>query len=580
MRAILRVLPVAALGLCLYFVFRAEEPAEAAAGTSLCFVDVAARSGIDVVNVSGDPRRWYIPESNGCGAAWLDHDQDGDVDLFVGNGAGLEYVDDGKKLEVRRTATSRLYENQGRLRFDDVSVATGAARSDWINAVAVGDVEGDGDPDLYLGCFGPDVLLVKEGGRFVDETKPSGLGNDSWAAGAAFGDANRDGFLDLYVANYCVFDPKAPPLEGKRNLIDGVEVAWGPEGENKRGINPGAPDRFYIGEGNGRFREATKEAGLELEAPLCSYACVFSDVDDDGWPDILVANDLQPANLFMNLEGARFRDQAVERGFAFDAQGKPTSAMGLFVEDIDQDGDFDVLRTNFDMEPNSLHVNDGDGRFTDRAEVLGLAAPSLDRLGWGGGFLDADLDGDLDLMVANGHVYPQAEKIGMHGWLQQSQLFEGKPHPYYGVLWEDATARAGSGFEPLTSARGVAIGDPDDDGDPDVLIVDVDRPPRLLENRSVHDGRWVGVQLVGQWSNKEGLGARIEVHADGKTWTREMRTTQGLYSAHDPRLLFGLGDVSAIDSIEIHWPSGITQVVGRPTFDRYHVIHEKAEPAR
>ena len=299
--------------------------------------------------------------------------------------------------------------------------------------------------------------------------------------------------LDRYRA-----DLENPPLEGKRNVIDGVEVAWGPEGENKRGINPGAPDRFYLGDGNGRFREATKEAGLELEAPLCSYACVFSDVDADGWPDILVANDLQPANLFMNLEGARFRDEALERGFAFDAQGKPTSAMGLFVEDIDQDGDFDVLRTNFDMEPNSLHLNDGTGRFSEQAEVYGLAAPSLDRLGWGGGFLDADLDGDLDVVVANGHVYPQAEKIGMHGWLQQCQLYEGKEHPYYGVLWEDATASAGPGFEPLTSARGVAIGDPDDDGDPDLLIVDVDRPPRLLENRSLRDGRWVGVQLVGR----------------------------------------------------------------------------------
>jgi len=276
------------------------------------FVDVAEKAGIDVVNVSGDPRRWYIPESNGCGAAWLDFDSDGDMDLFVANGSGVEYVDDGKRLDVKHDATSRLYRNDGRLEFRDVSQIYDANRSEWINAVAVGDVDNDGDPDMYLGCFGDDVYLENQIAPFEDRTAEAGLANPYWAAGAAFGDCNRDGDLDLYVANYVLFDPENPPVGGQRHEIEGVEVAWGPEGENKQGINPGAPDVLFFGDGEGHFRDVTKRAGVELEKALCSYAVVFSDVDDDGWQDILVANDLQPANLFMNQGDGYFTDEAFE----------------------------------------------------------------------------------------------------------------------------------------------------------------------------------------------------------------------------------------------------------------------------
>ncbi len=581
MHALLRALPLIGFGVLAFVLLRpARRDTEPVPGTRISFVDIAAEAGIDVVNVSGDPRRWYIPESNGCGAAWFDHDGDGDMDLFVANGAGMKYVDDGKTLEVVPSASSRLYRNDGFLHFSDITVESGAARQDWINAVAVGDVDNDGDSDLYLGCFGPDVFLRKAAGRFVEATGAVHLGNDLWAAGAAFGDANKDGHLDLYVANYCLFDPAHPPLEGQRNVIEGVEVAWGPEGENKRGLNRGAPDRFWLGDGQGRFRDETSAAGFELAEPRCSYACVWSDVNGDGWPDLLVANDMQPANLFMNQGEGKFVDLALERGFAVGEGGKPTSAMGLMVEDFDRDGDFDVLRTNFDMEPNSLHVNHNKGFFREMAERYGLAEPSVDRLGWGGAFLDADLDGDLDLLVANGHVYPQAAEIGMHAWLQQSQLYEGLPHRKFVTTWRDATAETGPGLAPLRSSRGVAIGDPDDDGDPDALIVDLDGPPRLLENRTLHQGHWVGVRLVGRWSNRDGYGARVEVRAGDTTWTREARTTNGLYSAHDPRLLFGLGEVAELDAITIRWPSGIVQVEQRPPVDRYHVIQEREEATR
>ena len=547
------------------------------APSHLAFVDVAKDAGIDVVNVCGDERRWYIPESNGTGAAWLDYDGDGDIDLFVGNGASMKYHDDGARLEVVHDASSRLYRNDGGMRFTDVTDEAGARRSDWINAIATGDIDGDGDPDLYLACLGDDVLLRNDGGRFVDATAESGLGNELWGAGAAFADVDRDGHLDLYVANYCEFDPANPPDGGKRAVYEGVEVAHGPEGEAGPGINPGAPNRFFRGRGDGTFTEATATAGFELEKALCSYACVFSDVDGDGDDDLLVANDLQPANLFINDGKGNFVEEGLARGFATNAEGQPTSAMGLLVADIDADGDQDVLRTNFDLEPNSLYINDGNGFFRESARVVGLADASFDRLAWGGGFFDADCDGDLDLLVANGHVFPQAEEIGMHPWAQQTQLFEAISSAS-GVTWRDVTGQTGAGLAELRSARGVAFGDPDGDGDLDAFIVDIGSVPRLLENRSERRGHWIAIELVGTASNRDGFGAVVTVYAGGNTWTAEARTANGLYSAHAPALHFGLGDVTEIERVEVRWPTAArdVQVVSSPTLDRVLTIQEEA----
>jgi len=553
---------------------------EAAPPARLEFVDVAAAAGIDLTVVCGDPRRWYIPESNGSGAAWLDHDGDGDVDLFVGNGARMSYHDDGARLELVHDAPSRLYANLGGMRFADATAAAGIDCTAWVNAVTVADVEGDGDPDIYLACFGPDVFLRNEGGRFVDATDEAGLATEEtalWGAGAAFGDADGDGDLDLYVANYCLFDPANPPAGGARQLIDGVEIGWGPEAENGAGYNAGAPDVYFAGDGRGRFRVATAQAGLVLEKALCSYAVVFSDVDLDGRQDILVANDLQPCNLFHNEGAGRFAEQGAERGFALNRSGAATAAMGLFVEDIDFDGDFDVYRTNFDLETNSLHVNDGRGYFVDQAEAFGLAGPSADRLGWGGGFFDADCDGDYDLLVANGHVLPQAEDVGMHPFLQRSQLFEAVPHERLKVAWREV-ADPGSGLEPLRSSRGVAFADADADGDLDALVVDLDRPPRLLENRSARAGEWIRVRLVGRGAARDALGARVRVLAGGRSWSREVRRTNGLYSSHEPTLHFGLGEVDGVDLVEVRWPGGGESLVERPPLGELLVIHEDREP--
>lgn len=557
---------------------------ELAAPDRFEFVDVAGEAGVTLVNASGDPRRWYIPESNGNGAAWLDHDGDGDMDLFVGNGQGLRYEEDGARLVVERVATSALYRNDTEpgtgLRFRDVSEVSGAARSEWMGAVATGDVDADGDPDLYLANFDPDVLLVNAGGRFEDGTQAAGLGSPHWGAGAAFGDPDNDGDLDLYVSNYVRFDLDAPPDGGKRQVYEGVEIGYGPIGENKQGFNPGAPDLYYENDGRGVFREVSGRVGLELDEALCSYAAVFSDVDGDGWQDLLVANDLEPCNLFMNQGDGRFVEEGVERGFAFGGEGQATAAMGLMVDDVDGDGDQDVLRTNFDFEANALHLNDGRGNFREVAGGYGLAEPSVDRLGWGGSFFDADLDGDLDLFVANGHVLPQAKEIGMSGWAMGSQLFENTPRAGGAPSFADVTAGAGADLGRERSSRGVAFADADDDGDLDFVVIDLDGPPRLFENRTPHRGRWLSVRTVGTTSNRDGYGARVSVTAGGRTQVREARTNQGLYSASDPRLHFGLGPVEAVERVEVRWPSGRVSLVEGPALDAVLVVTEPEESNR
>lgn len=573
-----RVLAPLLLGAALAAGCGGPRPEPAGAGADFEFVDRAAEAGLDVRIVCGDPRRWYIPESNGSGAAWLDHDGDGDLDLFLANGARLAYHDDGRRLEVVHEAPCRLYRNDGDWRFTDVTAAALPPLGRWVNGVAVADVDGDGDPDLYLACFDADVLLVNAGGRFEDRTAAWGLGNPLWAASAAFGDADGDGHVDLYVANYCHFDPARPPLEGRRNVVDGVEIGWGPEEENRQGLNPGAPDVYYRNDGRGRFVEATAAAGFALPRPLCSYAVVFADVDGDGHPDVLVANDLQPCNLFVNQGDGTFREEGVARGFAFDARGQATAAMGLAVEDFDGDGHLDVFRTNFDLEPNSLHRNDGRGRFRDVAGEVGLAAPSLDRLGWGCAFLDADLDGELDLLVANGHVLPQAAAVGMSPWLQQSQLYAARRGANGALRYEDVTARAGPGLAPARSARGLAIADVDDDGDLDALLVDLDETPRLLENQSPRRGRWLAIRLRGRAPNTDALGARVEVVAGGRTRVREVRRQQGLYSSHDPRLHFGLGPVARVERVRVRWPGGATTVLEDVAPDRFLSIAEPPPP--
>ncbi|MGQ0722140.1 MAG: CRTAC1 family protein [Candidatus Eiseniibacteriota bacterium] len=549
----------------------------AAPALAVDFADRSADAGITVVNRCGADPRWFIPESNGTGAAWLDYDLDGDLDLYVVNGNGLEYLEGRTRLRFLPDASDRLYRNDGVWRFTDVTEEAGCAEGDWGNGVAVADVESDGDPDLYVANLGPDRLWLNEGdGTFRDATTERGLGHPGWSTGAAFGDVDRDGDLDLYVPCYVEFDPENPPDGGRIPTFDGVQVGYGPEGENP-GINPGAPDVFYLNDGGGFFTEATAERGFALEKALCSYSAVFCDVDGDGWQDLLVTNDKQPSQLFVNRGDGFFVEEGEARGFARGADGKVLSSMGLAVADVDDDGDLDAFVTNFDFEPNNLRLNDGRGFFTEAADAAGLNAPNLNRLGWGCGFFDAELDGDLDLFVANGHVIPQCEQIGMSPWRMANHLFlrdGAKSGAPAFALWE---APAGSPLAIVESSRATVFGDPDADGDVDLIVIDMDRPPQVLENRSERRGRWLAVELQGTRSPRDAYGARVEVEAGGRTRTSWKIPNQGIYSSNDPVVHFGLGPVDRVDRVRVRWTGGAVSELGDVDADRRVVIREPEE---
>jgi predicted nucleotidyltransferase len=552
-------------------------PAAADAPCPVRFVDRAAEAGITVVNRCGADPRLFIPEGNGTGAAWLDYDLDSDLDLYVVNGNGLEYLDGRKRLRYLRDVTDRLYRNDGNWHFQDVTEEALVGERGWGNGVAVADVENDGDPDLYIANLGADVLYVNQGdGTFRDATSEAGLGHPGWSVGAAFGDVDRDGDLDLYVPCYVEFDPENPPKGGEVALYGGVEVGWGPEGENP-GINPGAPDVFYLNDGQGFFSEATRERGFAVEKPLCSYAAVFCDVDGDLWPDLLVTNDKQPNQLFRNLGEGFFTEEGEERGFARGEAGALLASMGLAIADVDGDGDPDAFVTNFDFEPNNLYLNDGCGFFRDAAEEAGLNAPGLGRLGWGCGFFDVECDGDRDLFVANGHVIRQCEEIGMSPWAMRNHLFLRSGSENGVPSFDLCETGADSPLAVAKSSRGVAFGDPDADGDVDVVVIDMDSPPQVLENRTARHGHWTRVELRGTRSPADAYGARVEIEAGERGWTAWKIPNQGIYSSHDPDLHFGVGEADRIDRVHVLWPSGSTSELTGLEVDRRIVIRESEE---
>ena len=542
--------------------------------SNLEFVDRALDAGITVVNRCGADPRLFIPESNGAGAAWLDYDGDGDLDLYIVNGNGLEALDGGRRLRYVADATNRLYRNEGNWKFTDVTESAGVGDDGWGNGVAVADVDNDGDPDLYVANLGPDVLYLNQGdGTFRDVTHERGLGHAGWSTGGAFADVDRDGDLDLFVPCYVQFDPDQPPNGGEPMMVDGVAVGYGPEGENP-GINLGAPNVLYLNDGHGFFRDATAERGLAGEA-LCSYAAVFVDVDGDGWDDLLVTNDLQPNSLYRNRGDGHFDELGHERGFAAGEDGTYQAGMGLAVADVDDDGTPDLYVTNFDFEPNNLYLNDGAGNLADAGGAAGLHDPSIDRLGWGCGFFDAELDGDLDLFVANGHVIRQCEQIGMNPWKMPNQVFVRDSDE---LAFVEASFPETSPLAVAESSRGVAFADVDRDGDIDLVVVDMDSRPQVLENRTARRGRWLAVDVVGTASPRDAYGARIEVEAGGRTRTAWKIPNQGVYSSHDPSVHFGLGSVDRVDRIRVRFTSGATVELHDVEVDRRIVIREADDP--
>jgi hypothetical protein len=493
----------------------------------------------------GRKEKPHLLESGGSGLALLDYDGDGDLDLYVVNGWRL----DGEKVAER--GRNALWRNRGDGTFEDVTEQAGVGDDGWGCGAAVGDVEGDGDPDLFVTNFGKDVLYVNRGdGTFARARDPPGI--DGWSTGAVFLDADGDGDEDLYVAGYidCTLDEvllAKPTLEWH-----GTKVMFGPFGlEGKR-------NAYFENAGGGRFVEATAKAGLLDAGAYFSFGVMALDVDGDLDLDLYVANDSNPNYLYRNDGGGRFREVGLWSGAALDAGGAAQAGMGVGAGDVDGDGDPDILVTNFEKDATTLYRNDGRCLFADVSEGSGVKGPTYAPLSWGTAIEDLDLDGDLDLFVANGHIYPQADSVPEAGtsYAQTNLLLMNRGDGRF----VDASRGAGPGLLVSRSSRGVAAGDLDNDGDVDLVVSNVDAPPTILRNGTARRGRWLTVDAPGA--------RKVVVEAGGKRWTRHEVRGGSFCSASDPRFHFGLGEVARIDRMTVTWPDGREQAVEGAAPDR------------
>jgi hypothetical protein len=511
------------------------------APASPVFVDVAASAGINFEHVNGASGRYYYVETYGSGGAFLDADGDGFQDIYLVNSAALP------GFEAAAAPTNALFRNDGQGGFVDVTRASGTGDRGYGMGSCAGDVDNDGDVDLYVTNYGPNVLYRNRGsGDFDDVTTASGTGDGRLSTSAAFADVDNDGDLDLYVANNAKvsLDDHEPCRRGD------IPVYCAPtDYAGESGI-------LYRNDGADRFSDATRSAGL-YDASGRQLGVVFGDVDDDGDADLYVANDMTANFLFFNDGDGRFAEQGLISGVALSDAARPEAGMGTDLGDVDGDLDPDLLVCNFQWESCRLYRNEGRGSFTDVTFAAGLGEPTLRTLTFGTGFFDADNDGDLDIHLANGHVHPEVhafDRATTHA--QRDQLFHND-----GVgSFTETTAHGGTGLEILRVGRGSAYADYDNDGDVDVLVSNNGQRPLLLRNDGGNRNHWLSVRTVGTLSNRDGIGARITVVAGDRVQRREVRSGSSYLAQNDMRAHFGLGRHAAADRVDIRWPSGMEQI--------------------
>ena len=513
------------------------------------FRDIAAAAGLTAPNVYGGvATKKYILEMTGNGAAIFDFDNDGQPDIFLVNGARLD--------EGGRKTASRLYRNQGNGTFRDVTEGSGLNQTGWGQGVCAGDFDNDGLTDLFVTYFGHDVLYRNlGGGHFEDVTKEAGLPvtGQRWGTGCAFLDYDRDGYLDVFVANYLDFDLEKAALPGANPFCSwkGLRVFCGPRGF------PGGHNFLYHNERGRSFTDVTRKAGIALSDLHYNLGVVSSDFDDDGWPDIYVACDSSPSLLYRNNHDGSFTDIAVERGVAYGPDGQEQGSMGVAAGDYDNDGRIDIVKTNFIDETATLYHNEGDGYFADQTYPGGLGVNTR-FVGWGVNFLDVDQDGWKDIFMANGHIYPELEGAKVGEEFRQRKIL------YWNLgngSFRDITKDSGTTLSLPRVSRGVAIGDLDGDGAPEILIVNMNEPPSLLKSFAPK-GNSILVEMEGTKSNRSAIGARVTVTAGKLRQTDEVRSGGSYASQSDFRLHFGLGSATKVDQIEIRWPSGAVEKLG------------------
>lgn len=525
------------------------------------FTDVAAQAGLRAPVIYGpDGRADYILESMGCGVAFLDYDNDGWLDVFVLSGTRREGPVVG--------ATNRLYKNNRDGTFTDVTGKAGLSRQGWACGVTVGDYNNDGFDDIFISQWGQNVLYRNNGdGTFTDVTHGAGLQSlgTRWGTGCTWVDYNRDGWLDLFVSNYLVFDFRAvaPAGQNPNCNFKGVPVYYGP-----RGLKP-EQCQLYRNNGDGTFTDVTKSAGLDRAAPVFGLTALAADYQGNGWPDIYVASDSTPSLLFRNQRDGSFIEQGLELGLAVNEDGSEQAGMGLGLGDFDTDGALDLLKTHFSEDTSVLYRNIGRGGFEDVTKRSGLGVETR-YVGWGAGIQDFDNDGLPDLFWVTGSVFPEVEKLHPdYPYKTPRVLFRNLGNGKF----EELTDAAGPAIGEAHSSRGAAFGDFDNDGDVDILIMNMNEPPSLLRNDVSGGGHWLKVRLIGVKSNRSAIGSTVIATYAGIKQAQAVVAQSSYLSVNDPRLHFGLGTAKSAD-LEIHWPSGSRETVEAAPADRLITIRE------
>jgi enediyne biosynthesis protein E4 len=527
------------------------------------FVDIAELAGLHMKNVFGGVEaKQYILETTGTGVAIVDYDNDGWPDIFLINGTTLQDFPDTK------APTNHLYHNNHDGTFADVTTKAGLSASGWGQGACAGDYDNDGWPDIYITYFGKNHLYHNEKGVFTDLAEQAGVAGsgDRWGTGCAFVDYNRDGRLDLILANYVKLDLATTPTPGKGTNCTwkGTPVMCGP-----RGL-AGDKNILYENLGNGKFVDVTQKARIDRTNGMYAFGVATLDYNDDGWPDIYVACDSAPSILYRNNHDGTFTDQAVTAGVAFNEDGREQAGMGVTIADYNGDGRPDIFKTNFSDDTPTLYRNGGDGAFTDVTYQAGVGK-NTQYLGWGTMFFDFDNDGWPDLILVNGHVYPEVDIFHLGSQYKQSRLLY---HNNGDGTFIDITSGAGSGITTPSSSRGMAVADLWNDGQLSVVINNMNAPPSLLVNRVSTDNHWVTFRTVGKQSNRDGIGAKITVRTGKRVLVDEVRSGSSYNSQNDLRVHFGLGCCDHMTSVEVRWPSGLTETFGNLSTDAIDTLIE------
>ena len=536
---------------------RRDRPAEALPQLT----DITQSTGVKFFHLSA-PDNKYIVESMSGGVALINYDLDGWPDIYFTNAPTVEMALAGKK------ARGALYHNNGDGTFTEVTDKAGLGDAGWAMGACVGDYNNDGWPDLYVTAFGPNTLYRNNGdGTFTDVTREARVGDPRWSTGCAFGDYDGDGWVDLLVANYVDFRLGDLPKfgEGANCQYRGLAVQCGPKGLK------GAGDALYHNNGDGTFTDVSKAAGVSDPNGYYGLGVVWADLNEDGRPDAFVANDTTPNFLYRNEGQGRFSEIAYVAGAAVSENGTPQACMGIALGDYLHAGRLSLFVTNFSEEYNTLYRNEGKLTFTDVSYASGTASSSLPYVGWGAGFFDLDNDGWLDLLVVNGHVYPQVDTRDIGTKYRQPKLLYINKRD---GTFREASRDVGTALPVPRVSRGAAFGDLDNDGDIDIVVGELDGPPVILRNDGGNRNNWITLELRGTRSNRLALGARVKVVTGKLAQVDEVRSGGSYLSQNDLRLHFGLGKAERVDRVEIRWPSGKTEVLQNLAARSFYSVKE------